>query len=135
MARRSPMHRSRLIPVLLASLVLAVPVLRADVKTQQKSTFKFAGAVGGFINKFGGATTKDGLVTTSAIKGNRKRSITGDTGEIIDLGEEKVYNLDMKGKSYKVVTFAEMRAAFEKAKADAEKKKQELKPEEKQQME
>ncbi len=129
------MKRTRLVPVLLASLVLAVPVLRADVKTQQKSSFKFAGALGGVLNKFGGATTKEGLVTTSAIKGNRKLSISGDSGEIIDLGEEKLYNLDMKGKSYKVVTFAELRAAFEKAKADAEKKKQEMKPEEKQQME
>ena len=41
----------------------------------------------------------------------------------------------MKGKKYKVTTFAEMRAAFEKAKADAEKKKQEMKPEDKQQVE
>ena len=41
----------------------------------------------------------------------------------------------MKGKSYKVATFAELRAAFEKAKADAEKKKQEMKPEDKQQVE
>lgn len=129
------MQRIRLIPILLVSLVLAVPVLRADVKTQQKSTFKFAGAVGGVINKFGGAATKEGLVTTSAIKGNRKLSVTGDTGEIIDLSEEKVYSLDMKGKSYKVATFAEMRAAYEKARADAEKKKAEMKPEDKQQVE
>lgn len=129
------MQRIRLVPVLLVSLVLAVPGLRADVKTQQKNTFKFAGAVGSVINKFGGAATKEGLVTTSAIKGNRKLSLTGDTGEIIDLGEEKVYTLDMKGKSYKVATFAEMRAAYEKARADAEKKKAEMKPEEKQQME
>ena len=129
------MHRIRFVPVLLASLVLAVPVLRADVKTQQKSSFKFAGAVGSVLNKFGGATTKEGLVTTSAIKGNRKLSMSGDSGEIIDLGEEKVYTLDMKGKSYKVATFAELRAAFEKAKADAEKKKQEMKPEDKQQVE
>jgi len=129
------MQRIRFVPVLLASLVLAVPVLRADVKTQQKSTFKFAGTLGGVLNKFGGATTKEGLVTTSAIKGNRKLSISGDSGEIIDLGEEKVYSIDMKGKSYKVATFAELRAAFEKAKADAEKKKQEMKPEDKQQVE
>ena len=129
------MHRTRFVPVLLASLVLAVPVLRADVKTQQKSSFKFAGALGGVLNKFGGATTKEGLVTTSAIKGNRKLSISGDSGEIIDLGEEKVYTLDMKGKSYRVATFAELRAAYEKAKADAQKKTQEMKPEEKQQVE
>jgi len=129
------MQRIRFVPVLLASFVLAVPVLRADVKTQQKISFKFAGTLGGVLNKFGGATTKEGLVTTSAIKGNRKLSISGDSGEIIDLGEERVYSLDMKGKSYKVATFAELRAAFEKAKADAEKKKQEMKPEDKQQVE
>ena len=89
------MQRIRFVPVLLASLVLAVPVLRADVKTQQKISFKFAGTLGGVLNKFGGATTKEGLVTTSAIKGNRKLSISGDSGEIIDLGEEKVYSIDM----------------------------------------
>ncbi|HKW02188.1 MAG TPA: hypothetical protein VJN96_20365 [Vicinamibacterales bacterium] len=127
------MHRTRLVPVLFACLVLAA-VVRADVKTQQKSTFKFAGAAGAVLNKFGGAATKEGLVTTSAVKGNRKLSITGDTGEIIDLGEEKVYTLDMKGKSYKVATFAELRAAFEKAKADAAKQKQEVKPEDKEQI-
>src|SRR6478609_4576257 len=101
------MQRIRFVPVLLASFVLAVPVLRADVKTQQKISFKFAGTLGGVLNKFGGATPKEGGVTTS----------------------------DIKGKRYKVATFAELRAASDKAKADAEKKKQEMKPEDKQQVE
>jgi hypothetical protein len=115
--------------------VLAVTFVRADVKLQQKSGLKFAGALGGVINKFGGATTKEGLVSTVAIKGNRKSDVAGDTGTIIDLGEEKLYNLDMKNKTYKVTTFAELRAAFEKVRADAQQKTSEMKPEDKQQVE
>ncbi len=129
------MTRVGFVTALAATTALVVPVLHADVKTEQKSSLKFAGVLGGVINKFGGATTKEGLVSTIAIKGNRKISVAGDTGDIIDLGEEKVYRLDMKNKSYKVTTFAELRAAYEKARADAEKQSKEMKPEDKQQIE
>jgi hypothetical protein len=40
------------------------------------------------------------------------------TGQIVDLTEEKVYDLDLKKKSYKVITFAELRRRME----DAQKK-------------
>ncbi len=129
------MTHVRLVPVLVAAVALAAPTLLADVKTQEKVSLKFAGAVGSIINHFGGAATKEGLVSSIAIKGDRKMSVSGDSGEIIDLTEQKVYKLDMKSKSYKVATFAELRAAFEKAKADAEKQKQEMKPEDKKQVE
>ena len=129
------MSRIRFITLLVAAASLVAPVLRADVKTQEKDGVKFGGALGSMLNHFGGASTKEGLVSTVAIKGDRKISIAGDSGTIIDLGEEKVYNLDMKGKTYKVTTFAELRAAWEKAKADAQKNAQQMKPEDKQQAE
>ena len=129
------MTRVRFASVLAASVLLAAPAVLADVKTQQKATFKLAGALGAIANRFGGPTTKDGLVSSIAIKGNRKLSVAGDNGEIIDLDEQKVYGLDMKAKTYKVVTFAELRAAYEKAKADATAKTQEMKPEDKKQVE
>ena len=36
-------------------------------------------------------------------------TVNDQTGELVDLAEEKVYAIDFKGKSYKVKTFAEMR--------------------------
>jgi hypothetical protein len=128
------MNRVPLIPILVAAAVLAAPVLRADVKMQQKNSLKFAGALGSVINKFGGSATNEGTTSAVAIKGNRKLELSASTGSIIDLSEEKVYGLDPKNKTYKVTTFAELRAAYEKAKADAEKKKAEMKPEEKKEM-
>ena len=41
-------------------------------------------------------------------------------GTIVDLKEEKVYTLDMKKKSYTVITFAEMRRRMEEARRKAE---------------
>ncbi len=111
--------------------VLAVPVLRADVKTREKTTFALEGVMGGLVKRFGGKVANEGLTSNVAIKGNRKSSINDLNGEIIDLGEEKVYRLDVKKKEYTVKTFAELRAEFEKAKADAEKDAKNAKPEEK----
>ena len=107
------------VTILIAAAILAAPVLRADVKMQQKNSLKFAGAVGAVINKFGGSTTNEGTVSNVAIKGNRKLEMSQSSGQIVDLDEQKVYGLDPKNKTYRVATFAELRAAFEKAKADA----------------
>ena len=41
-----------------------------------------------------------------AVKGNRKATMSDSTGQIIDLTEEKIYDLDIKKKTYKVTTFA-----------------------------
>ena len=61
------MTRVRFASVLAASVLLAAPAVLADVKTQQKATFKLAGALGAIANRFGGPTTKDGLVSSIAI--------------------------------------------------------------------
>ena len=58
--------------------------------------------------------------STVAVKGDRKATINDTTGQIIDLAEEKVYDLDLKKKSYKVTTFAELRRRMEEAKKKAE---------------
>jgi hypothetical protein len=100
---------------------LAVPALRADVKTREKTTFALEGVMGGLMKRFGGKVANEGLTSTVAVKGNRKSSVNDLTGEIIDLGEEKVYRLDVKKKEYTVKTFADLRAEYEKAKADAKK--------------
>jgi hypothetical protein len=43
------------------------------------------------------------------VKGNRKATFNDTTGKIIDLSEEKVYDLDVRKKTYTVTTFDELR--------------------------
>lgn len=115
---------------IVAGLALLSPAAaRADVKTQERTTVKFEGAIGRVVNMFGGRGARDGLTSSVALKGDRMLSITGDSGEIIDLGEEKVYRLDLKGKTYSVVSFAEMRRQMEEAMAKAQKEAAAAKPE------
>jgi hypothetical protein len=99
-------------------LALAVSV-QADVKSRQKSQVKFEGAIGRVVNMFGGKAAKEGIVNTIALKGNKQLTASESSGELIDLDAEKIYTIDFKGKSYKVVTFAEMRKQIEEARAKA----------------
>lgn len=124
-------HRRFWWPALAASTVLLVPALRADVKTTEKTTFALEGPMGGLVRRFGGKVANEGLTSTVALKGDRKSSISDVSGRIVDLGEQKVYTLDVKKKEYRVQTFAEIRAEFEKEKADAEKHASEAKSDEK----
>ena len=113
----------------IVGVALLSPVLvRADVKTQERTQVKFEGALGRVVNIFGGRTARDGVVSIVALKGDRMLSTTGDTGEIVDLAEEKVYNLDLKDKTYTVITFAEMRRQMQEAMAKAEKDAAAAKP-------
>jgi hypothetical protein len=115
--------------MLLLASVVAVPTLRADVKTSQKVTFKLAGMLGMIVNRMAGGA--DGVTSTISLKGPRKFRSSESTGEIIDLGEQKVYTLDMKKKEYTVKTFDELRAEFEKQRADAAKSAANEKPDQK----
>jgi hypothetical protein len=120
----------RILAALVLGLALTSPaLLRADVKTQERTQVKFEGAIGRMVNMFGGKNARDGMVSTVALKGNRMLSTTGETGQIIDLTEEKVYALDLKDKSYTVVTFADMRRRMQEAMAKAEKDAAAAKPE------
>ena len=108
-----------------AALALGVALLsshavRADVRADEKSKVEFFGMLGRMYNMFGGKAAHDGVVQAVAVKGDRKASMNDTTGQIIDLTEEKVYDIDIKKKSYKVTTFAEMRKRME----DAQKKMQ-----------
>ncbi len=122
------------VAVVLGVLLLA-PVTHADVKTRQKGLVKFEGMLGRMANLFGGSAAKDGVVTTVAVKGARKASLSDLTGQIIDLSEEKVYDLDIRKKEYRVTTFAELREKMKKAQADAEKAAKDMPVEERDQLE
>ena len=116
------MTRSRIAIVIAACLALAsTEALRADVRSDQKTKFQLAGAVGKVVNFFGGKAAREGVTSTVAIKGNRMMTSNGDsTAQIIDLSEEKIYDIDLKKKAYRVTTFADLRRQMEEARKRAE---------------
>jgi hypothetical protein len=114
----------RIAMIALALVTLAAPV-HAEVKTREKTQVKLEGMLGKMFNLFGGKSAKEGVESRTAVKGNRKATLNDDGGQIVDLTEEKVYQLDAKKKQYTVMTFEEirrrMREAQERAKKEAEK--------------
>ncbi len=108
--------------------VLTVAVssfVEAGVKTEEKTRVQLGGPLGGLLGMFGGGkAAKDGIVTTTAVVGERRLTKGGDAGQIVDLAEEKVYDLDLKKKTYTVTTFAELKQRFEEERAKAEKEAQ-----------
>lgn len=118
------MPRYRFALATAVTVVIAGSALLADIKTQEKTTFQMGGAMGGLINKLAGDAAKDGVVSSVAVRGSRKMTSNDASGRIIDLAEEKVYDIDYRKKEYRVTTFAELRKkwqdAQEKAKKDVE---------------
>jgi hypothetical protein len=107
--------------LLLGGLFLSSSILRAEVKTEEKSQLKMEGMMGRMMGMFAGKAAKEGVISAVAVKGNRKITRSENTGEIIDLGEQKIYQLDLKKKNYEVVTFEEMRRRLREAQEKAAK--------------
>jgi len=101
-------------------VLTAVPAV-ADIKTRDKTQVKFEGMLGRMAGMFGGKAAKEGVVTQVAVKGDRKAELNDAFGRIVDLKEEKVYELDVKKKTYEVVTFDELRRRMREAREKAEK--------------
>jgi hypothetical protein len=115
------MTRTRIaIGFTLVSLALSSYTVRADVREDQKARVQFGGMLGRMFNMFGGRSAREGTTSTVAVKGDRKATTSDTTGQIVDLAEEKVYDLDLKKKSYTVTTFAELRRRMEEAKKKAD---------------
>ena len=110
-------------------LTFAVAHPYADVKTREQVNMKFEGFLGFLLNR--GKAAKEGLVSTAAVKGNRKATMSEERGDIIDLGEEKVYTLDVKKKEYSVKTFDQIRAEMREAADKARKEQEKQEPQEK----
>ena len=113
---------------LLISCAIALPMVAltagpvmAEVKTREKTHVSLGGMMGKMFNLFGGKAAKEGVVATTAVKGNRKATMNESTGQIVDLSEEKIYDLDMKKKTYEVTTFEELRRRMREARERAEK--------------
>jgi hypothetical protein len=107
--------------VVLSLSVLSPGPAYADVKTREKGQVKFEGMLGTMTRMFGGKAAAEGIVSQNAVKGNRKATFNESTGRIVDLGEEKIYDLDMKKKTFEVTTFEELRARIREARERAAK--------------
>ena len=67
------MFRSRIAVALTSSLlVVSSYSLRADVRADQKGHIEFAGVLGKMVNIFGGKAAREGVVSTIAVKGDRR---------------------------------------------------------------
>jgi hypothetical protein len=92
----------------------------ADVKKEERNHVSFSGMLGRMANFFGGKSAKEGVISSVAVSGDRKMTINGEnTGQIVDLREEKIYDLDLRRKTYKVTTFEELRRQMREAEAKA----------------
>ena len=115
--------------LVLPLLVLCAAPAAADVKTRDRTQVKLEGFLGRMMGMFGGKGAREGIVTTNAVSGDRKAEMGDANGRIVDLREEKVYELDLKRKTYQVTTFDElrrrMREAQERAAREASKEERE----------
>ena len=87
----------------LLSLAWAEPAL-ADVTYKQETNMS------SMIKRFNRKQT-----TVTRISGDKMRTESGRQIQIVDLGEEKIYNLDSKKNSYSVMTFEEMKQRMKEA--------------------
>jgi hypothetical protein len=123
--------RRRTICAAAAAFVVCIAAgvrLGADVRTQEKGHVKFEGTLGRMVNLFGGKAAREGIVSEVAVKGDRKMTANEQTGQIIDLAGEKIYDLDLKKKTYKVTTFDELRRRMREAQEEAEERSREQEP-------
>ena len=119
----------RMTAVALPLAAFLAATVTADVKTRERSSVKFESRL---LNMFLGKAAKDGVVNTAAVKGNRKATMSESTGQIIDLSEEKVYDLDIKKKQYTVTTFDEIRRRMREAQEKMAKESEKAEPGERQ---
>jgi hypothetical protein len=122
-------RRSSVVAGLVIGCVALSPYsLSADVREDEKAHVELGGALGKIVNIFGGKAAREGVTSTVAVKGDRRIRLNDSTGQIVDLSEEKVYDLDMRKKTYKVTTFAELRRQMEEAQQRAQQQAQKGKP-------
>jgi hypothetical protein len=119
------MSRFRNTIALYCILATAIAAHASDFSYQQTTQvtggsmlqmIKMAGAFSSQARKAG-----DPIVSTVYLQGNRKASVSQDAIEIIDLDKEAVTHVDPLKHTYYTMTFAEMKARMEAARAKAEK--------------
>ncbi|MBK5259621.1 MAG: hypothetical protein JJE51_08505 [Thermoanaerobaculia bacterium] len=99
--------------IAVSMLSAAAGEVRADAQVEEKTEFKMTGVVGAMVNVFGGKAAREGVTNETTVKGNRRNRVTANSGELVDLNEEKIYRIDYARKTYTVQTFDEVRKQFE----------------------
>ena len=109
---------------LLAALALSGLPLLADFSYTQTSQMT-GGMILNVMKGLGPLArgSRDPILTTHLLKGNRMATITKDNTSIIDLDKETITTIDAGKKTYSVVTFAEMKQAMENMMAKSQGKK------------
>jgi hypothetical protein len=114
------MRRQTSLAVLATVIALAASPVQADIKKEERNQVSLGGMLGKMFNFFGGKSAREGTVSSVAVSGDRKMMTTGDkTAQIVDLREEKIYDLDLDRKTYKVTTFEQIRQQMREAEARA----------------
>lgn len=113
------MNRVSKCALVLTLAAASTVALSADVKTRDTTQLKLEGMLGRVAGMVGGKAAREGVEATNAVRGHRKIELGDSTGRIIDLKEEKVYDLDMKQKTYEVTTFEELRRRLREAQENA----------------
>jgi len=110
------------------ALLASAASLAADVKADTRGLVRFEGTLGRMVSIFGGKAAREGVAQTVAVKGDRKATLGDATGQIVDLAEEKVYDLDVRRKTYTVTTFDELRRRMQEAQRKAEEEARKERP-------
>jgi hypothetical protein len=112
------------IHLLAAGLLAFTLALRADFSYQE--TTQMTGGLVYNLLKLGGPFTRSARepqTSTVYVQGNRMATHYKESATVIDLDQETITEIDLKKKQYSVTTFEQMRAAMEKALAEARKQK------------
>jgi hypothetical protein len=120
---------NRFISSVLALCLAVLPHLSCFADIQYTEQTKVTGGALAGAMKVAGVFSKDakqatqGTMTTVSVKGNKmRRESSLGTAEIYDLDGRRVINLDLKHKTYSVLTFDEMRQQMEEARRQAAEK-------------
>ena len=108
---------------LAAALAATCAVIHADFSYQESS--QMTGGTMLTVLKLGGPFTRGARgpqISTVAVRGNRMLRSDKDSTSIIDLDKETITDIDISKKTYSVTTFAQIRAAMEKAMAELRKR-------------
>lgn len=109
--------------IVTAALAATCAVVNADFSYQESA--QMTGGTMLTVLKIGGPFTRGARaaqISTVAVKGNRMIRTDKDSASIIDLDKETITDIDTEKKQYSVTTFAQIRAAMEKAMVEASKR-------------
>jgi hypothetical protein len=119
--------------LVLGAVLSVSPMLWADA-SYQETTQVTGGALTETLKKmsFFSKSMRDAfapITSTTMVHGNQKAVVSKDSIEITDLDRETMTHVDLLKKTYTVMTFAQMRQAFENAPKQLEQAKQQAQAE------